>query len=53
MRSISRREFGALLAAGVVSEAAGMQEMAEWIGSFVTEVPVRLVRGGEPFWVPS
>jgi hypothetical protein len=25
---------------------------AQWIGSFVTEVPVRLVTAGEPFWAP-
>lgn len=34
-----------------VSEEAGMLEMAEWIGGFVPEVPVRLVPAGEPFWV--
>ena len=37
----------------VVSEEAGMLEMAEWIRTFVTEVPVELVRAHEPFWVPE
>ena len=44
---------GWIMLGHVVSEEAGMQEMAEWIGTFITEVPVRLVRGGEPFWVPG
>jgi putative NIF3 family GTP cyclohydrolase 1 type 2 len=37
----------------VVSEEAGMLEMADWIRGFVPEVPVELVKAGEPFWVPS
>ena len=36
----------------VISEEAGMFEMAEWIRRFVPEVPVRLVEAEEPFWVP-
>jgi putative NIF3 family GTP cyclohydrolase 1 type 2 len=35
-----------------ISEEAGMLEMADWIKSFVPEVPVRLVKAGEPFWAP-
>ncbi len=37
----------------VISEEAGMLEMAQWIKGFVTEVPVQLVRAEEPFWVPK
>ena len=44
---------GWIMLGHVVSEEAGMLEMAEWIGSFVSEVPVRLVKAGEPFWVPK
>jgi putative NIF3 family GTP cyclohydrolase 1 type 2 len=44
---------GWIMLGHVVSEEAGMLEMAEWIGSFVPEVPVRLVKGEEPFWVPK
>lgn len=36
-----------------VSEEQGMLEMAQWIKSFTREVPVQLVRTGEPFWVPK
>lgn len=35
-----------------VSEEPGMLEMAEWIKSFLPEVPVQLVKSGEPFWTP-
>jgi hypothetical protein len=28
---------------------AGPLEMTQWIGRFVTEVPVRLIKAGEPF----
>jgi putative NIF3 family GTP cyclohydrolase 1 type 2 len=35
-----------------ISEESGMLEMADWIRGFVPEVPVRLVRAGEPYWVP-
>lgn len=44
---------GWIMLGHVVSEEAGMLEMAEWIGGFVSEVPVRLVKAGEPFWVPK
>jgi putative NIF3 family GTP cyclohydrolase 1 type 2 len=43
---------GWIMLGHAVSEEAGMLEMAQWIEGFVTEVPVRLVRSGEPFWVP-
>jgi hypothetical protein len=37
----------------VVSEEAGMLEMAAWIKGFVPEVPVQLVKAEEPFWIPK
>lgn len=36
-----------------ISEEQGMLEMAQWIKSFTPEVPVQLVRSGEPFWAPK
>jgi putative NIF3 family GTP cyclohydrolase 1 type 2 len=36
-----------------ISEEAGMLEMAQWIKGFVPELPVQLVKAGEPFWVPK
>ena len=43
---------GWIMLGHAVSEEAGMLEMAQWIGTFVTEVPVRLIKAGEPFWAP-
>jgi putative NIF3 family GTP cyclohydrolase 1 type 2 len=37
----------------VVSEQAGMKYCAEWLRSFVTEVPVELIAAPEPFWSPA
>jgi hypothetical protein len=36
-----------------ISEEQGMLEMAQWVKGFVPEVPVQLVRTGEPFWAPK
>lgn len=44
---------GWIMLGHVVSEEAGMLEMAEWIRGLVPEVPVRLVKAGEPFWTPK
>ena len=44
---------GWIMLGHAISEEAGMLEMAEWITSFVPEVPVRLVKAGEPFWRPT
>jgi hypothetical protein len=30
-----------------------MREMAEWLGKIVPEMPVQLVKAGEPFWAPA
>ena len=43
---------GWIMLGHAVSEESGMLEMAQWIGSFVPEVPVQLVKAGEPFWAP-
>jgi putative NIF3 family GTP cyclohydrolase 1 type 2 len=44
---------GLIVLGHVVSEEAGMLEMAAWIKGFVPEVPVQLIKSGEPFWVPK
>jgi putative NIF3 family GTP cyclohydrolase 1 type 2 len=36
-----------------ISEEQGMLEMAQWVKTFVPEVPVQLVRSNEPFWAPK
>lgn len=47
------RPKGWIMLGHAISEEAGMQEMAQWIKGFVPEIPVELVRAGEPFWVPK
>jgi len=43
---------GWIMLGHAISEEQGMLEMAQWIKSFTPEIPVQLVRVGEPFWVP-
>jgi putative NIF3 family GTP cyclohydrolase 1 type 2 len=43
---------GWIMLGHAISEEQGMLEMAQWIKSFTPEIPVELVRVGEPFWVP-
>lgn len=42
-----------ILLGHVVSEQAGMKYCAEWLKSFVTEVPIEFIAAPEPFWSPS
>jgi putative NIF3 family GTP cyclohydrolase 1 type 2 len=52
--SITAGNRKALIVLGhVVSEQAGMKYCAEWLKSFVTEVPIEFVPAKEPFWSPS
>ncbi|HEY2379644.1 MAG TPA: Nif3-like dinuclear metal center hexameric protein [Terriglobia bacterium] len=44
---------GWIMLGHAVSEEQGMLEMAQWVKSFIPEVPVQLIRTGEPFWVPK
>jgi putative NIF3 family GTP cyclohydrolase 1 type 2 len=37
----------------VVSEQAGMKYCAEWLRTFVTEVPVEFIAAPEPYWSPE
>lgn len=44
---------GWIMLGHAISEEQGMLEMAEWVKSFTPEIPVQLVKAGEPFWVPE
>jgi putative NIF3 family GTP cyclohydrolase 1 type 2 len=44
---------GWIMLGHAISEEAGMLEMADWIRGFVPDVPVQLVKAGEPFWAPD
>ena len=41
---------GWIMLGHAISEEQGMLEMADWVKTFTPEVPVRLVKAGEPFW---
>lgn len=43
---------GWIMLGHAISEEQGMLEMAQWVKSFTPEVPVELIRTGEPFWGP-
>jgi putative NIF3 family GTP cyclohydrolase 1 type 2 len=36
----------------VVSEQAGMKYCAEWLKTFITDVPIEFIAADEPFWQP-
>ena len=48
----SARPKGVIVLGHAVSEEPGMKICAEWLKTFITEVPVELVPAGEPFWRP-
>ena len=41
---------GQIILGHAVSEEPGMEDCTEWLRTFITEVPVKLVRAGEPYW---
>ena len=49
----SGKKKALILLGHVVSEQAGMKYCAEWLRSFVPEVPVEFVPAAEPFWSPG
>ena len=52
--SITAGNQKALIVLGhVLSEQGGMKYCAEWLKSFVTDVPIEFVPAREPFWNPS
>jgi putative NIF3 family GTP cyclohydrolase 1 type 2 len=44
---------GWIMLGHAISEEQGMLEMAQWVKSFIPEVPVELIRSGDPFWAPK
>jgi putative NIF3 family GTP cyclohydrolase 1 type 2 len=49
----SGKKKALILVGHVVSEQAGMKYCAEWLKSFITEVPIQFVPAAEPFWRPD
>jgi hypothetical protein len=44
---------GQIILGHAISEEPGMQDCANWLRTFVTEVPIQFIRAGEPFWSPK
>jgi putative NIF3 family GTP cyclohydrolase 1 type 2 len=47
------RNKGQIILGHQVSEEPGMEDCANWLRTFITEVPVQWIRAGEPFWSPK
>jgi len=46
------KKKGLIVIGHVPSEERGMDECARWLKTFVTEVPIQYMPGGDPFWRP-
>ena len=44
---------GLIVLGHVVSEQAGMKYCAEWLKTFITDVPIEFIAADEPFWRPG
>jgi putative NIF3 family GTP cyclohydrolase 1 type 2 len=49
----SGEKKGLILVGRVVSEDPGMNVCANWLKTFVSEVPIRHIPAGDPYWRPS
>jgi len=49
----SGKKKALILLGHVVSEQAGMKYCAEWLRTFVSEVPIEFIPSAEPFWTPG
>ena len=53
MPNTAGQRKGLILIGHWVSEDQGMRLCADWLKSFVTEVPVKWIPAGDPFWRPE
>ena len=47
------RKKALIILGHVPSEERGMKECAKWLKTFIPEVPIEYLPGGEPFWSPK
>jgi putative NIF3 family GTP cyclohydrolase 1 type 2 len=47
-----KRDQAMILLGHVPSEEPGMKECAKWLKEFITDIPVKFISAGEPFWQP-
>jgi len=44
---------GQIILGHAISEEAGMEDVANWLRTFIRGVPIRFIRSGEPYWSPA
>ncbi|HTX34156.1 MAG TPA: Nif3-like dinuclear metal center hexameric protein [Bryobacteraceae bacterium] len=44
---------GQIILGHAISEEPGMEDCATWLRTFISEVPIRWIQAGEPFWAPK
>jgi putative NIF3 family GTP cyclohydrolase 1 type 2 len=49
----SAEKKGLILVGRIVSEEPGMNVCANWLKTFIPEVPIRHISAGDPYWRPS
>ena len=49
----SGQKKGLILIGRVVSDEPGMEVCANWLKTFVSEVPIRHISAGDPYWRPA
>jgi putative NIF3 family GTP cyclohydrolase 1 type 2 len=49
----SGRKKAMIVMGHVVSEQSGMKYCAEWLKTFIPEVPIDFIAAAEPFWNPD
>ena len=47
------RNKGQIITGHEISEEPGMEDCANWLRTFISEVPIQFIRTGEPFWSPK
>jgi putative NIF3 family GTP cyclohydrolase 1 type 2 len=44
---------GQIILGHAISEEPGMEDVANWLRTFIKDVPVQFIPSGEPYWSPS
>jgi putative NIF3 family GTP cyclohydrolase 1 type 2 len=44
---------GQIILGHAISEEPGMEDVAEWLRTFIHDVPVKFIPSGEPYWSPA
>jgi hypothetical protein len=47
------RNKGQIILGHAISEESGMEDCANWLRTFVTEVPIQFIPAREPYWSPK